>query len=147
MTVHSDATYLLAATNESVLDAIVDASFSLSYKVDPITTRVGIRNEPGEDRGLAHLVLLWALPPVWVSKDKRDLVFDSVPEGLAVGDAFGDVLAGAFEHVAQEVGENLNHGFAMGKRGKVLLDDVRSTDGIRAEMELESEKGGVRINE
>ena len=29
----------------------------------------------------------------------------------------------------------------MGKRGKVLLNDVRSTDGIRAEMELESKKG------
>ena len=104
------------------MHTVVYARFPFSYEVDPVPASARVGHEPREGRGIAHLVLLQALPPVRVGEDENDLALYLAPKRPAVGDALNYILAGAREHILEEVSENLDDRFACRERGKILLD-------------------------
>lgn len=75
-----------------------------------------IRNKPGHDSGLAHHILLLALPTIGMCEDKMRPRFEAMPKVGAVRVCLLNISLSTLIEISQEVGEDINGALASWQR-------------------------------
>ena len=81
-----------------------------------------VRDEPGKDRGMAYLALLWALPSVGMSQNKVDVFLDRSPEFWRMSVLY--VCSCAFIQVFHKISQNLYGRFIARKGRQIVIADL-----------------------
>ncbi len=133
----SGNSHLHRVCRESIIDAEVQARLALRHEVNARMSCSRVGNKAPGYRSLAHLALLQALPAVGMGENEFNMVLDRIPDALSVAVRLADVAASTCEEVAEEIGEDCDHGLVGRQRREVLLGDRTGAQPFRAQVQLE----------